>query len=76
MNQHVSFQLRCINGLVATLVATVRILSIMLKHVHFEVFGHLEGEIAQNTVVRFFCYLYIHLKKSVQLVLLNCCLIY
>ena len=39
---------------VATLVADVGILSIMLEHVHFEVFSHLEGEIAQNTQERLF----------------------
>ena len=53
----------------AALVATVGLLSIMLKHVHFEVFGHLEGEIAVNTWVRFVFNLHFHGVIWVQLVL-------
>ena len=48
MNQHVPFEINSTDAWVTTLVATVG-LSIMLKHVCFEVFGHLEGEITLNT---------------------------
>ena len=43
----------------------------MLKHVRFEVFGHLEGEIALNTQVRFVFVLHLNCVILVQLVLLD-----
>ena len=49
MNKHVSFQIISFDARVAALVATVGLLTIMLNHVRFEIFGHLEGEIALNT---------------------------
>ena len=52
VNQHVSFQLRSTNGLVTTLIATVGLLFIMLlMHVCFQVFLHLEGDITLNTFI-------------------------
>ena len=42
----------------------------MLKHVHFEVFGQLEGEIAFNTAISFVFSLHFHGIFLVQLVLL------
>ena len=49
MNKHVGFQFRIFDAFVPTLVATVSLLSIMLKNVRFEVFGSLEREIALKT---------------------------
>ena len=69
MNHHVGFQLRSTDAGEAALVAIVGLLSIMLKHVSFEVFGHLEGEIALGTRVRFSFSL--NCVILVQLVLLN-----
>ena len=53
VNQHVDLQFRSTNGLVSTLVATVGLLSIMLKLVHvcLQVSLCLEGGIALNTFV-------------------------
>ena len=50
---YMSLQLRSTDGCVAALVATVGLLTIMLKHVRFEIFGHLEGKIALNTCKTF-----------------------
>ena len=49
----------------------MRLLSIVLKHVHVEVFGHLEGEILLNTGVRFVFSFSFNCVILVQLVLLN-----
>ena len=49
VNQLVPFQLGSTDACVATLAAIVGLLSIMLKHMHLEVFGYLKGEIAMNT---------------------------
>ena len=48
VNQHVLFQMSSFDACVATLVATVELLSIILNQVYFKVFGHLEGEIVFN----------------------------
>ena len=65
MNQHVSFQISSFDAWVAALVATVGFLSIMLKQMCFEVFGHLKGEIAMNTCVRFIFSLHFYVFSSV-----------
>ena len=49
VNQYMSFQLRSTYGRVDALVATVGLFFIMLKHMCFEVCGHIEVEIAMNT---------------------------
>ena len=49
VNQNVHLQMRSTYRLVSTLVATVRLLSMMLNRVHFEVFLRFEGDIALNT---------------------------
>ena len=66
VNQHVFLQINSTDARVAALVATVGLLSIMLKQVPVEVFGHLEGEIAL-----IFFSLHFHDMISVQLVLLR-----
>ena len=45
VNQHVSFQMRSFYAWVAALGATVGLPSIVLKHVRFEILGHLKGKI-------------------------------
>ena len=52
--QQVLLEIGSTDAWVATLVATVVLLPIMLKHVRFEVFGHLEGEMALITVLGLF----------------------
>ena len=49
VNPHVHFQLRSSDVREAALVASVGLHSIMFKHVRFEIFCHLEVEIALNT---------------------------
>ena len=49
MNQHVSFQIISFDARVAALVATVGLLPIMLNHMCFEAFDHLERDIALKT---------------------------
>ena len=58
------FQVSGNDAWVAALVATVRLLALMLKHVYFEVFGHLEGVIALNTWVRLVFGLNFHVLSS------------
>ena len=60
MHQHVGFQISSFDGREAALVATVGLLSTMLKHVLFEVLRHRKGEIAPNTRVRFVFSLHFH----------------
>ena len=73
MNQHVSFQMISFGACVAALVAAVGLLSIMLKHVRFVVFGRLEGEIGLKTCKsvffillfhRIFLFLFVRLNQS------------
>ena len=49
VDQHVSFQFRSSDVCVAALVAAVRLRTIMMNHVHFEVFCHLERAITLKT---------------------------
>ena len=51
VHQHVFLQISSTDARIAALVATVGLLPIMLEHVRFEVFGCLEGEMAQGTFV-------------------------
>ena len=60
VNQLVCYQLWSTDGCVAALDATMGLLHIILKHVCFEIFGHLKGEIALNTWVRFVSSLHFH----------------
>ena len=49
VNQQVSLQIGSFDARVAAMVAAVEHLSTMLELVRFEIFWHLEGDIAMNT---------------------------
>ena len=49
VNQHVHLHMISFDAWVSTLVASLNLLSTMLKHVHFEVPFHLKRKIALNT---------------------------